>query len=102
MTTMARLTIEDLPGSRVLDRVALSAIRGAGAGDWVLYAFTPYTAPIAPIPSVVNFYQNNYIADNLTVQTENIDIKNAAPGASINVGAVQNALTANAGLLPPS
>jgi hypothetical protein len=73
----------------------MSAIGGAGPGDWVLYAFLPYTPPAAPILPIVNFYQANYIADNLTLQTENINVKNSAPGASINVGAVQNALTMN-------
>jgi hypothetical protein len=97
---MATTTITDLPNSRALDYKALAAIRGAGPGDWVLYAFLPYRPPVAPILPIVNFYQTNYIADNLTVQTENIDVKNSAPGASINVGAVQNALTAN--LMPVS
>jgi hypothetical protein len=92
---MATTTITDLPISRALDYKAMSAIRGAGLGDWVLYAFLPYRPPAAPILPIVNFYQTNYIADNLTVQTENINVKNSAPGASINVGAVQNALTAN-------
>jgi hypothetical protein len=92
---MAPMTITDLPSSRALDYRAMSAIRGAGPGDWVLYAFLPYRPPTAPILPIVNFYQTNYIADNLTLQTENIDVKNSAPGASINVGAVQNALTMN-------
>jgi len=93
---MATTTITDLPGSRALDYKAMSAIRGAGlTGDWVLYAFLPYRPPVAPILPIVNFYQTNYIADNLTLQTENINVKNSAPGASINVGAVQNALTMN-------
>ena len=90
---MATMTIADLPGSRALDYKAMAAIRGAGAGDWVLFAFLPYSSPVAPILPIVNFYQTNYIADNLTVQNENIDVKNSAAGASINVGAAQNALT---------
>ena len=92
---MATLTLTDLPSSRALDYQAMSAIRGAGPGDWVLYAFSPYRPPVAPILPIVNFYQTNYFADIMTLQTENIDVKNSAPGASINVGAVQNALTAN-------
>ena len=92
---MATITISDLPSSLALDYRAMSAIRGAGAGDWVLFAFLPYTSPVAGIPPIINFYQTNYIADNLTVQTQNIDVKNSAPGASINVGAGQNALTVN-------
>ena len=92
---MATTTITDLPSSRALDYKAMSVIRGAGPGDWVLYAFLPYRPPVAPVLPLINFYQTNYIADNLTLQTENINVKNSAPGASINVGAVQNALTAN-------
>jgi hypothetical protein len=97
---MATLTITDLPSSRALDYKAMSSIRGAGPGDWVLYAFIPYRPAVAPILPIVNFYQTNYIADNLTLQTENINVNNSAPSASINVGAVQNALTVN--LLPAS
>ena len=92
---MGSMTISDLPDSRALDYKAMAAIRGAGAGDWVLYAFVPYRPPVSPILPVVNFYQTNYFADNLTLQTENINVNNTAPSASINVGAVQNALTAN-------
>ena len=93
---MTTLTITDLPGSRALDYAAMSAIRGAGPGDWVLYAFQPYRTPVASILPTINFYQtNNYIADNLTLQTENINVNNSAPSASINVGAGQIALTAN-------
>lgn len=89
---MAITTITDLPSSRALDYKAMSALRGAGAGDWVLYAFAPYQPAAAPI---VNFYQtNNYTADNLTLQTENINV-NAAAAASVRVDALQNALTAN-------
>jgi len=92
---MATLTITDLPSSRALDYQAMSAIRGAGVGDWVLYAFIPYRPAAAAILPVINFYQTNYIADNLTVQNQNIDVNNSAPSASINVGAIQNALIAN-------
>jgi len=89
------MIITDLPSSRALDYKAMSAIRGAASGDWVLSAFIPYRPPVAPILPIVNFYQTNYIADNLTLQTENINVNNSAPSASINVGAVQNALIAN-------
>lgn len=89
---MATVTISDLPSSRALDYKAMSAIRGAGSGDWVLYAFLPYRPPADSILPTVNFYQTNYIADQLNVMTENIDIKNSAAGASINVATPQNAL----------
>jgi hypothetical protein len=89
---MATMTIADLPSSRALDYKAMSAIRGAGLGDWVLYAFQSYRSPVASITPVVNFYQTNYIADQLNVITDNIDIKNSAPGATITVAPNQNAL----------
>jgi hypothetical protein len=98
---MARLTITDLPSNRALDYQAMSAIRGAGPGDWVLYAFAPYRPPVAPIVPVLNFFQNNYFADNLTLQTENINVNNSAPSATINVGAVQNASTLNLAPVAP-
>ena len=100
---MATMTITDLPSSRALDYKALSAIRGAGPGDWVLFAFIPYRPPVASILPTINFYQTNYFADNLTLQTENINVNNSAPSASINVGAAQNALTMNVApvSLPP-
>ena len=94
------MIIADIPSSRALDYKAMSAIRGAGSGDWVLYAFLPYRPAVASILPTINFYQTNYVADNLTLQTENINVNNSAPSASINVGAGQNALTAN--LLPGS
>ena len=61
---MAKTTIviTDLPGSRALDYKAMSAIRGgAGAGDWCLYAFSPYQTASQP---VVN-YGTNYFADSM-------------------------------------
>jgi hypothetical protein len=88
-------TITDLPTNRALDYKAMSAIRGAGLGDWVMYAFLPYQPPTASVVPSINFYQINYIATNLTLQTANIDVNNSAAGASINVGAAQNALPVN-------
>ena len=88
---MASTIIIDLPRSRALDYKAASAIRGAGAGDWVLSAFAPYTAPLAPIvPTVINYFQTNYIAENMTLQMENISVNNLGAGAVIAVAGVQN------------
>jgi hypothetical protein len=85
--------LADLPSSRALDYKAMSAIRGAGlSGEWCLYAFTPFVPESDRIRPLVNFYQTNYIADQLNVLTQNIDIKNSASGASINVATGQNAL----------
>ena len=88
---MATLTITDLPSNCALDYKAMTAIRGAALGDWVLYAFLPYRPLVGPIQPIVNFYQTNYIADQLNLLTESIDIKNSAPGATISVAALQNA-----------
>jgi hypothetical protein len=95
---MTTTTIIDLPGSRALDYKAMSAMRGAGiAGDWVLAACVPYSPPVAPIVPVMNFYQTNYIAQNMTLQMQNICVNNLGAGAVIAVAGVQNsALTANA------
>ena len=85
---MATTTITDLPGSRALDYKAMSAIRGAaGAGDWCLYAFSPYQ--IAPLPIVI--YETNYIADQMNLQVQNIDIKDSGSG-TITLNTAQNAL----------
>jgi hypothetical protein len=92
---MAITTITDLPLSRALDYKAMLAIRGSGAGDWVMYAFLPYQPPVASVLPTVNFYQINYNATNLTLQTENINVNNSAAGASINVGAGQTAIPVN-------
>jgi hypothetical protein len=92
-TTTVAYRLADLPSSRALDYKAMSAIRGAGlSGEWCLYAFTPFVPESDRIRPIVNFYQTNYIADQLNVLTQNIDIKNSASGASINVATGQNAV----------
>lgn len=69
---MATTRITDLPSSRALDYKAMSAIRGAGAGDWCLSAFSPYQGdPLSP--SVV--YQTNNFAGQMNPQIPNFDIK---------------------------
>jgi hypothetical protein len=91
-TTIAYLPA-DLPSSRALDYKAMSAIRGAGlTGEWCLYAFSPFVPESDRIVPTVNFYQTNYFADQLNLLTTNIDIKNSAPGATLNVATIQNAL----------
>ena len=92
-TTTIAYVLADLPASRALDCRAMAAIRGAGlTGDWCLYAFRPFVPESDRISPIVNFYQTNFIADQLNLVTTNIDIKNSAPGAAINVTTLQNAL----------
>jgi len=93
MTTTLSYVLADLPSSRALDYKAMSAIRGAGlTGDWCLFAFRPFVPESDRVVPTVNFFQTNYFADQLNLLTTNIDIKNSAPGASINVANMQNAL----------
>jgi hypothetical protein len=92
-TTTSTYVLADLAGSRALDYKAMAAIRGAGlTGEWCLYAFRPFVPESDRVVPTVNFYQTNYIADQLNLLTTNIDIKSSAPGATINVANMQNAL----------
>ena len=91
---MSTLTLTDLPMSRALDFQAMSSIRGAGGAPWVFGAFAP-SCPRARIAPIVNFYQTNFVADQLNVQFQNIDVDNSAANAVININAGQNALNFN-------
>jgi hypothetical protein len=95
---MATATIRDLPMSRALDYKAMSSVKGAGGAPWVFgafRAFVPESARIAPI----NFYQTNnfFVADQLNVQFQTIDIDSSASNAVINVVADQRAANFNIG-----
>jgi hypothetical protein len=90
---MSITIIADLPSSRALDYKAMTAIRGAGlSGDWCLFAFRPFVPESDRVVPSVNFFQTNYFADQLNLVTTNIDIRNTAAGAAINVNNMQNAL----------
>ena len=92
---MATLTITDLPVSRALDCRALRSIRGAGGAPWVFGAFECFLPDSARIVPIVNFYQTNYIADQLTLQFQNINVDNSAPNSTINVMAGQSGTNLN-------
>ena len=87
---MAATTITDLPASRALDYKAMLAIRGAGGAPWVFNAFRPFDPESDQLLPIVNFYQTNLIAQNLTLETENINVRNSGANAVIAVAAVQN------------
>ena len=91
---MATTTIVDLRASRALDHKAMSSIRGAGGAPWVFGAFRPFVPESAQFTPIVNFYQTNniFVADQLNVQFQTIDINSTAANAVINVDANQNAL----------
>lgn len=98
---MTAPTIRDLPLDRALDYKAMSAIKGAGGAPWVFGAFRAFLPEIARTLPIVNFYQTNFIADQLNVQFQTIDVENSAANAVINVNAGQNALNFNFGAASP-
>lgn len=94
---MASITIGDLPTSAVLDRKAMSAIRGAGA-PWVFGWIRPFVAASpSPVP-VINFYQINNFADQMINQFQTVSVNNAGNGATLNV--VVDESSVNNALLP--
>lgn len=90
---MATITINDLRTDRLLDRQAMSAIRGAGAG-WVYGWIQPYVEASSNFASIINFYQTNnyYSADQMNNQIAVIDVNNSGVNANINVNATQQSL----------
>jgi hypothetical protein len=97
---MSTTTITDLPMSRALDFKAMSSIKGAGGAPWVFGAFRPFLPESARIAPIVNFFQTNFIADQLNVQFQTIAVENSAANSVINVDAAQNALNFNFGVVP--
>ncbi|MGO4332398.1 hypothetical protein AB4Z48_39265 [Cupriavidus sp. 2TAF22] len=89
---MASLTIKDLYNDHTLDGRAMSAVRGGGA-PWVFGWIQPYQPARPSLGPVVNFYEinNSFYADQMVNQFQNIDVRNSAPGANINVQAGQGA-----------
>ena len=93
---MATTTIQDLPLSRALDYKAMAAVRGGGGAPWV-FAFRPLVRAAGIAPIIYNQI-TNFIAENLTLQFQNINVENSGANSNINVNAGQDALTIN---LPP-
>jgi hypothetical protein len=91
---MATTTINDLRMNRALDYQAMSSIQGAGGAPWVFGAFRAFVPESAQFVPIVNFYQTNnvFVADQLNVQMQTIDINSSAANAVINVVAGQNAV----------
>jgi hypothetical protein len=94
---MASITIGDLPTSAVLDRKAMSAIRGAGA-PWVFGWIRPFVAASPGQVPVINFYQINNFADQMINQFQTVSVNNAGNGATLNV--VVDESSVNNALLP--
>jgi hypothetical protein len=94
---MAVITIKDLPANRLLDRKAMASIRGSGA-PWVYGWIQPYVSGKSSTAPVFNFIEvnNTFNADQMINQFQSIDIRNAAPNASIDVALDGNAANAKA------
>jgi hypothetical protein len=92
---MATLTINDLPVSNVIDYKAMSSVRGAAGAPWVHGAFAPFVPESDRLLPSINFFQTNnynnfFIADQLNIQVQNIDVQTAADTAVVNVIAGQD------------
>ena len=96
---MATTTINDLRLSRALDYKAMSCIKGAGGAPWVFGAFQPFVPESARFAPIVNFFQTNntFVADQLNVQFQTIDVNNSAANAVISVVAGQDAINFKVG-----
>jgi hypothetical protein len=99
---MASLTINDLPTSRALDYCAMASISGAGGAPWVHGAFAPFVPESDRLLPTINFFQTNnynnfFIADQLNIQIQNIDVETAADTAVVNVIAGQDSAAVKLG-----
>jgi hypothetical protein len=92
---MATITINDLPASKTLDRMAMSTIRGAGA-PWVFGWIRPFIDATPSQYPVINFYQINNYADQMINQYQMVSVNNSGANSTLNVkvdeGSVNNAL----------
>lgn len=98
---MATLTIRDLPTSDVIDYRAMACVSGAGGAPWV-YAFSPVSPERSQLSPSINYYQTNnfnnfFIADQLNIQVQNIDVETAADTAVVNVIAGQDSAAVKLG-----
>lgn len=85
---MSTLSIKDLSTSQMLDRKAMSAIRGGDGAGWVYGWIATFNPLQGRSPAAaVNFVQNNtiYMAEQMTNQFLQIGVSNTGASASINV-----------------
>jgi hypothetical protein len=67
----------------------MAAIRGGA--PWIFGWIQPYIPPQPSAMPVDNFYEinNSFYAGQMVNQFQNIDVRNSAPGANLNVQAGQ-------------
>lgn len=81
---MAAIAIKDLHRNELLDREAMSSVRGGGA-PWVYGWIRPFVADAPSAGPAVNFYQINNYADQMINQYQIVDVNNTGANSNINV-----------------
>jgi len=81
---MSTITIKDLHTDRLLDRAAMSSIRGGGA-PWVYGWIRPFSNGAGAGGQAINFYQINNYADQMLNQFQTIEVNNTGANSNINV-----------------
>jgi hypothetical protein len=83
---MATITINDLPANKILDRKAMSTIRGAGGAPWVFGWIRPFIEGSPSQVPVINFYQINNYSDQMINQYQMVSVNNSGNNANLTVG----------------
>ena len=86
---VASITIKDLHRNELLDREAMSSVRGGGA-PWVYGWIRPFVSSAPSAGPVVNFYQINNYADQMINQYQIVDVNNTGTNSNINIGLDEN------------
>jgi hypothetical protein len=89
--TMASITISDIPASALLDRRAMSAIRGGGA-PWVFGWIRPYVDALTSQSPVINFYQINNVADQMINQFQTVSVVNSGANAALDLNVAESSV----------
>jgi hypothetical protein len=84
---MSTLKISDLHTSLILDRQAMSSVRGGDGAPWIFGWIQPYVPQSPSVLPVVNLYQvsNTFYADQVINQYENVGVSNSAPNSNVTV-----------------
>lgn len=82
---MATIKINDLPASRMLDREAMSRIRGAAGAPWVFGWIRPFVDASPSQFPVINFYQINNFAEQMINQFQTVSVINSAANSTLDV-----------------
>ena len=89
---MATMTITDLPTSHVLDRNAMSCIRGASGANWLFGWIAPFMESTPSRFPVVNIYQINNFADQMINQYQMVSVINSAANSTLNVKVAESSV----------